>query len=264
MGDGQESSVSASPASGDGPRAVGSTPLFALRRVTLERGQSAILRDVSLDLPRTGITALIGPSGAGKTSLLRLLNRLDDPSSGEVWFNGRPIISTPVGALRRRVGFVFQKPVLFPGTVSDNLQTAVALGGPAEAGGAPRAALVLEAVGLTADYADRETAELSGGEQQRVTIARVLMTRPEVLLLDEPTSALDPEVAEHLLVTIRRLSRERGVAVVMVTHRLHEAREISTHVVMLEAGRVVEDGTANGIFSAPTHARTREYLAAAD
>jgi putative ABC transport system ATP-binding protein len=243
----------------------GSSPLFALRRVAQERDGGAILRDVTLDLPRTAVTALIGPSGAGKTSLLRLLNRLDDPSAGEVWFEGRPITSYPVGALRRRVGFVFQAAAMFPGTVADNLRTAVALGGAAGATGTPPPdpATVLDAVGLSAAYATREAARLSGGEQQRVSIARALMTRPEVLLLDEPTSALDPEVAERLLATVERLSRERGVAVVMVTHRLSEARDVSTYTVMLEAGRVVEVGATDRIFTAATNARTRAYLATA-
>jgi putative ABC transport system ATP-binding protein len=237
-----------------------------VRHVAQERGGIPILRDVTLDLPRTAVTALIGPSGAGKTSLLRLLNRLDDPASGEVWFDGRPITSYPVAALRRRVGFVFQRATMFPGTVGDNLQAAVAVGPPAGTGAPepPDPIAVLESVGLSAVFAKREAAQLSGGEQQRVSIARALMTRPEVLLLDEPTSALDPEAAEHLLATVGRLSREHGVAVVMVTHRLSEAREVSTYTVMLEAGQVVETGATDHIFTAATSPRTRAYLATAD
>jgi len=240
-----------------------SSPLFALRRVSQERGGTVLLRDLTLDLPRTAITALIGPSGAGKTSLLRLLNRLDDPSAGEVQFDGRAITSYPISALRRRVGFVFQSAAMFPGTVADNLQVVGTLGDAAGETGAvaPDPALVLAAVGLSAAFGAREAAQLSGGEQQRVSIARALMTRPEVLLLDEPTSALDPEVAERLLATVERLTREHGVAVVMVTHRLREAREVSTYTVMLEAGRVVETGATDRIFAAATNARTRAYLA---
>ena len=241
-------------------------PLFTLSHVWQERGGTVILRDISLDLPRTTITALIGPSGAGKTSLLRLLNRLDDPYSGVVWFEDQPIKNYPVSTLRRQVGFVFQTPAMFPGTVADNLQVAVTLGEASETADVPSPdpIAVLEAVGLDASYADREAVRLSGGERQRVSIARALMTRPEVLLLDEPTSALDPEVAERLLVTIERLTREHGVAVVMVTHRLSEARAISSFTVMLEAGEVVETGPTDQIFRAATHARTRAYLATAD
>lgn len=223
-----------------------------------------MLRDLTLDLPRTGVTALIGPSGAGKTSLIRLLNRLDDPASGEVLFDGKPIASYPVFALRRRVGFVFQRPTMFEGTVADNLRIAVSLGGERHAAAAPDVTRVLEAVGLDGAYATRGAERLSGGEQQRVSIARALMTRPEVLLLDEPTSALDPEVAERLLSTIVRLSRERGVAVVMVTHRLSEAQRASTFTVMLEAGRVVEAGTTEQIFSGATQPRTRAYIASTE
>jgi len=242
-------------------------PLFSLRAVSQERGGAPILHDVTLELPRTAVTALIGPSGAGKTSLLRLLNRLDDPARGEVWFDGRPITAYRVGPLRRRVGFVFQTPTMFPGTVADNLQAAVSVGGASGAGphaAVPDAAAVLDAVGLGAAYAARDAARLSGGERQRVSLARTLMTAPEVLLLDEPTSALDPEVAERLLATVARLSRERGLAVVMVTHRLAEARAVSTHTVMLEAGRVVEAGPTGRIFAAAATPRTRAYLAAAD
>ena len=244
----------------------GALPLFALRHVSQERAGALILRDVTLDLPRTVVTALIGPSGAGKTSLLRLLNRLDDPTEGEVWFDGEPITAYPVAALRRRVGFVFHRPAMFPGTVSHNLQVAVSLGGPPAVGGppVPDPIRVLAAVGLSADYATRDARSLSGGEQQRVSIARALMTRPDVLLLDEPTSALDPEIAERLLATVARLTREFGVATVMVTHRLSEAREVSTYTVMLEAGRVVESGETDRIFASATQARTRAYLTTAD
>src|SRR5260221_624859 len=237
-----------------------SPPLFALHNVTKERGGEVILRDVTLELPRTAITALIGPSGAGKTSLLRLCNRLDDPSRGEVWFDGRAITSYPVRLLRRRVAFVFQAAAMFPGTVADNLRIAAEVGesaGPTR-NGPPDPAVVLEAVGLSSGYSSREAAQLSGGEQQRVSIARALMTRPEVLLLDEPTSALDPEVAERLLVTVERLTKEYGVAAVMVPHRLSEARKASTYTVMLEAGKVVEAGMTERIFTAATNARTRQ------
>lgn len=150
-------------------------PLFAPRAVRQERAGTVILNDVSLELPRTAITALAGPSGAGKTSLLRLLNRLDDPVSGELSFNGEPITGYPVGALRRRVGFVFQTATMFPGTVADNLHTAVQLGGPAATADSPDAARVLDAVGLSAGYAEREAAEhlstVAGGIAARLRFA---------------------------------------------------------------------------------------------
>ncbi len=236
---------------------------FALENITQERGGRQILAGVTIDLPRAGFTALIGPSGAGKTSLLRLLNRLDDPTSGAVRFLGRPIVDFPVRALRRRVGFVFQTPAMFPGTVAENLSVVPTLGGKATAAQVPvRTAEILRLVELGADFGDRIAADLSGGEKQRVALARALMTRPEVLLLDEPTAALDPEVAEHLMHTLQRLRESTGLTIVMVTHRLSEARSASTYAVMLEAGRVVEAGPSTRLFSAPIETRTREFITA--
>jgi len=232
--------------------------------VSQERGGATILHGLTVDVPHAAITALVGPSGAGKTSLLRLLNRLDDPTSGEVQLEGRPITSYAIGALRRRVGFVFQRPAMFAGTVADNLHVAVELGGADAAAKALPMERILAAVELSADYLNRDAARLSGGEQQRVSIARALMTRPDVLLLDEPTSALDPEVADRLLATVARLPKEYGISVIMVTHRLHEAREASTWTIMLEGGRLVEAGPTSELFTAARNARTRAYLATAD
>ena len=240
------------------------SPLFSLQNVHQARGEVRILRDLTVEIPHTKVTALIGPSGSGKTAFLRLLNRLDDPVSGQVLFDGRPITSYPVAALRRRVGFVFQHPAMFPGTVAGNLRIAVQLGGPeAEADPLP-IDLVLRAVELSVSYADRQTADLSGGERQRVSVARALMTRPEVLLLDEPTSALDPEVADRLLTTIARLPDEYGVSVVMVTHRLGEAREISDWTIMLDEGSLVEVGPTAQLFTTPSTERAHAFLALSD
>jgi len=224
-----------------------------------------ILHDLTVDIPRTAITALVGPSGAGKTSMLRLLDRLDDPSRGEVLLDGQPITTYEVGALRRRVGFVFQRPAMFTGTVADNLRIAVELGGAHGSEGEPVPMdRILTAVELSPDYLGRDATRLSGGEQQRVSIARALMTRPQVLLLDEPTSALDPEVADRLLATIARVQQKYGISVVMVTHRLGEARTISTWTIMLEGGRLVEAGPTEQLFTAAATPRARAYLATAD
>jgi ABC-type methionine transport system ATPase subunit len=238
---------------------------FALENITQERAGRRVLAGVTMDLPKGGFSALIGPSGAGKTSLLRLLNRLDDPTSGMVRFLGRPIVDFPVRALRRRVGFVFQTPAMFPGTVAENLALVPTLGDKATSALASvHIAEVLRLVELSEDFGDRIATDLSGGEKQRVALARTLMTKPEVLLLDEPTAALDPEVAEHLMRTLRRLRDSTGLTIVMVTHRLSEARLASTYAVMLEAGRVVEAGPSARLFSASTEARTREFIAAGE
>jgi putative ABC transport system ATP-binding protein len=231
---------------------------FSLRGVEQERANRRTLSGIDLDLPRREVVALVGPSGAGKTSLIRLLNRLDDPTKGSVAFNGAPIDALPVRTLRRRVAFVFQTPVMFTGTVHDNLETARTLGGVAT--GSPSAGEALQLAGLDASFLDREAERMSGGERQRVSLARALMTAPEVLLLDEPTSALDPEVAEQLMTTVRRLAEDAAVTIIMVTHRLAEARAASSHTVLLEAGRVIEAGPTSVMFSAPNEPRTREYL----
>jgi ABC-type methionine transport system ATPase subunit len=235
---------------------------FELSAVTQVRGGRTVLQDISLALPAGGLTALIGPSGSGKTSLLRLLNRLDDPVAGEVRFHGAALSSYPVRDLRRRIGFVFQAPTMFAGSVADNLLIAHRLGrlrkAPLAAG---RIEAVLRMVELDADYAARDARDLSGGEKQRVALARALITEPEVLLLDEPTSALDPEVADRLVQTLCRLRDESGLSIVMVTHRMSEARQISTCMVMLEAGRVLEAGATAQMLADPAHARTRAYIA---
>jgi ABC-type methionine transport system ATPase subunit len=238
-------------------------PGFRLRDVGQVRAGRTVLDGLTLDLPAGCITALVGPSGAGKTSLLRLLDRLDDPVHGTVEFAGRSLAAWPVRELRRRVGFVFQAPTMFAGTVADNLRVARALQPHAAPLSPDEAAAALADAELPAQYAEREAARLSGGEQQRVALARALVTRPDALLLDEPTAALDPEVADRLLATIRRLGA-RGLTVVMVTHRLSEARAASDHTVMLERGRLVEAGPTERLFTAPAAERTRAYLGLAE
>jgi ABC-type methionine transport system ATPase subunit len=238
-------------------------PAFTLVGVSQESGGVLILNDVSLEIPEGKLTALIGRSGAGKSSLLRLLNRLDDPVSGTVRYREQPLIEIPVGEHRRRVGFVFQTPVMFPGTVRDNLTVAadIAAVPPDEVERRVNESLVLSEVDR--DLLDRHSARLSVGQKQRVNIARALMTRPETLLLDEPAASLDPETAEKLMSTIARLTTERGVTVVAATHRLSEARALSSVVVMLDAGSVVEAGSTVDVFENSSHPRVRSFLESA-
>jgi putative ABC transport system ATP-binding protein len=215
----------------------GSGALFELIDVVVDRGGRRALNGCTVTIGR-GSTALVGPSGAGKSSLLRLLNRLDVPTSGTVRFSGTDVSKIDPRVLRRKVGMVFQRPTPFPGSVADNLRAAH-----------PDASdeLVvrrLAAVGLAAELVDVQARDLSGGEQQRVCLARTLVTDPQVLLLDEPTSALDAEAARDVERAVAALVDD-GLHAVWVSHDEAQVERVATQVVRLEGGRVVRsDGTA--------------------
>lgn len=234
--------------------------LFRLEDVWKAGRDGPILREISLEVPAGLVTSLVGPSGAGKTAFLRLLNRLEDPDRGRILFRGRPLETHDVAELRRRVGFVFQAPVLFPGTVRENLREAWEIAG-AHAGGFEEAVVqALRWAELDVDLLGRDSRELSVGEQQRATLARVLVTAPEALLLDEPTSALDPPTAVRLLRTVRRLVDTQGLTIVMATHRIGEARRTSDRTAMIVAGEVVEFGRTDRVLRTPDHPETARFL----
>jgi putative ABC transport system ATP-binding protein len=202
--------------------------------VTATRGGEVVLRDVGLTL-REGVTALLGPSGSGKSSLLRLLNRLADPERGVVRFRGEDVTGLDVRELRRRACLVPQLPAPLPGTVADNLRYGPALFGRAVGVEGP-----LEMAGLTKLYVDREASQLSVGEQQRVMLARALAHEPEVLLLDEPTSALDDYTKGGVERTLAELAARSGLSMVLVTHDRPQAERMAgERIVELEHGRVL-------------------------
>jgi putative ABC transport system ATP-binding protein len=223
------------------------TASFELRGVGQERGGRTVLQDVDATIPRHLITVLCGPSGGGKTSLLRLLNRLDDPVRGEILLDGTSLNDYNVTELRRRVALVFQSPVMFSGTVSDNLAVAAELGGLQEGQFDELSDEVMLLAELDPSLLERPGGELSVGQKQRVNVARALMTSPEVLLLDEPTSALDPETSRSLMKTIHGLSEERRLTIVVATHRVAEASEYAEHALILRDGRVVDSGDAERV-----------------
>ena len=225
------------------------TASFELRGVGQERAGRTVLQDVDVTIPRHLITVLVGPSGGGKTSLLRLLNRLDDPVRGDILLDGSPIVDYAVSELRRRVALVFQTPVMFPGTVSDNLAVAAELAGVQDSQFDQQATQVMLLAELEPSLLERPGGELSVGQKQRVNLARALMTSPEVLLLDEPTSALDPETSRALMKTIGSLSEVRRLTIVVATHRVSEAREYAHHALVLRDGRVVESGDSERVLS---------------
>jgi putative ABC transport system ATP-binding protein len=191
--------------------------------------------------------AIVGRSGAGKSSLLRLLNRLDEPTAGTVFLGNADYRQIPTSELRRRVGMVMQRPYLFPGTVEENLQF-----GPKERGARLSTAGVdglLNAVGLSG-YNRRDTARLSGGESQRVSLARTLANNPEVLLLDEPTSALDEEARLGVEVLIQQIVREEGLTCVLVTHDLGQAARLTKRALVMAEGRIVRKGPIEEVLHA--------------
>ena len=211
-----------------------------------------ILRDVTTSLPRGRLNVIAGASGSGKTSLLRLCNRLDAPTGGGVLFRGQDIAALDPRELRRRVAMVFQRPVLFPGTVRDNLQTADSSATEAE---------MLEAlskVDLEAAFIDRVADDLSGGEGQRVCLERALLCRPEVLLMDEPTASLHPAAVAKLENSTQHLRREAGMDVVWVTHDTDQIARLAQHLVVLEGGRVAFAGEPNAAGAAAALAALRE------
>ena len=199
-----------------------------------------LVEDASFEARPGEVLALVGPSGAGKSSLLRLLNRLDEPSHGTVYLQGSDYRTLEPRELRRKVGMVTQRPFLFPGTVADNLRF-----GPAQRGERlPDAAVadLLDRVGLEG-YADRGVAKLSGGEMQRVSVARTLANGPLVLLLDEPTSALDDASKRGVEALVRAIVREQGLGCVMVTHDMDQAARLADRALALQNGRVVRAGS---------------------
>lgn len=212
--------------------------LFAFEAVVVRAPDgTAILGPLDGAIPAGGITVVRGPSGAGKTTLLRLCNRLAVPDAGVVRFHGDDVAALDPLALRRRVGMVFQAPVMLAATVAADLRLA-----DPSLDGAGVAAL-LQRVGLDPDFADRETSGLSGGEAQRACIARALATGPEVLLADEPTSALDPDRAATIEALVRRLAGE-GLDVVWVTHLAEQAARLADRVLTLAGGRLEAEAGA--------------------
>jgi putative ABC transport system ATP-binding protein len=210
-------------------------------------GGNMLVDDVSVQVQPGEVLAVIGPSGAGKSSFLRLLNRLDEPTAGTVLLNGQDYRTFTPQELRRRVGIVMQTPFLFPGTVAANVAF-----GPQQAAeplNADQIVTLLERVGLPG-YENRDVTNLSGGEAQRVSIARALANRPEALLLDEPTSALDELSArgiEQLLVSI---NRERGMTCVIVTHNRPQAMRTTTRTMVMEAGKLIAIGPTKEVLDA--------------
>jgi ABC-type polar amino acid transport system ATPase subunit len=245
-----------------------------LRIVDLHKsfGALEVLKGVSIEVARGQKLSIIGPSGSGKTTLLRCVNYLEKPTSGHVWVDGTLIGERQVNGRfvhlsdrelareRAEIGFVFQRFNLFPHlTALENVSTAPRrVLGVSRPAAEEQAMAMLEKVGL-AHKAFEYPERLSGGQQQRVAIARVLAMQPKLMLFDEATSALDPELIGEVLRVMRELADE-GRTMLIVTHEIQFAAEVSDRVIFMDAGQIVEEGPPERIFKAPAHERTRTFL----
>ena len=225
-------------------------------------GDHEVLKGVNEHIEKGEKVVVIGPSGSGKSTFLRCLNLLEEPTSGEIIFEGQNITSkqTDINLVRRRMGMVFQQFNLFPHlTVKENIKLApVKLKIMSDEEADKRALELLARVGLP-DKADSYPAQLSGGQQQRIAIARALAMNPDVMLFDEPTSALDPEMVGEVLEIMKELADD-GMTMVVVTHEMGFAREVATRVLFMDGGNIVEQNEPHQFFANPQNARLKYFL----
>jgi len=223
-------------------------------------GDNKVLQGVDIQVDAGTTTTVIGPSGSGKSTLLRVLNRLHEPQQGDILIDGRSVLGDNPDELRRRIGMVFQQFNLFPHkTVAQNVALAPQkLRGLSKDEAYALALEQLDAVGLK-HKADVRPSTVSGGQQQRVAIARALAMRPQIMFFDEATSALDPELVKGVLSLMAELSKE-GMTMVVVTHEMGYARDVSDNVLFMDEGRVVETGTPEKLFNAAESERLQTFL----
>ncbi|OCB35122.1 glycine/betaine ABC transporter [Mycobacterium malmoense] len=219
---------------------MGEDLMFEFLDVVVEREGVRALGGLTAGIPGRGVTAVFGPSGSGKSTLLRLCNRLEVPTSGTVLFHGEDVAGVDPLWLRRRVGMCFQRPTPFLGTVADNLRVAAPDASDA------RMRDTLARVGLTGSWLDRDATALSGGEAQRMCLARTLMAQPQVLLLDEPTSAVDAEAARVIERAVRDLAAD-GIPAVWVTHDAAQVERAADRVLRIERGRSLGLGPVGSV-----------------
>jgi ABC-type polar amino acid transport system ATPase subunit len=219
-----------------------------------------VLKGITTDIKQGEVVVVIGPSGSGKSTFLRCLNFLEEPTSGEIFFEDNLITPENLNLVRREMGMVFQRFNLFPHMkVIDNITLAPKKVRKIEEQEASAQAYeLLEKVGLS-DKADAYPDQLSGGQQQRVAIARALAMKPKVMLFDEPTSALDPEMIGEVLDVMKELAKE-GMTMVVVTHEMGFAQEVGDRVIFIDDGLLVEENTPHELFSSPQHPRTQSFL----
>ncbi|MEU4499473.1 amino acid ABC transporter ATP-binding protein [Streptomyces sp. NPDC023998] len=238
------------------------TGLVVLRKVNKHFGALHVLQDIDLTIAEREVVVVIGPSGGGKSTLCRAINRLETIDSGEIYIDGKPLPAEgrELAALRADVGMVFQSFNLFAHkTVLQNVTLGqIKVRKKDKKAADERARQLLDRVGV-ANQADKYPAQLSGGQQQRVAIARALAMDPKVILFDEPTSALDPEMINEVLEVMQQLARD-GMTMVVVTHEMGFARSAANRVVFMADGRIVEETTPDQFFSNPSSDRAKDFL----
>ncbi|MFX0092484.1 MAG: phosphate ABC transporter ATP-binding protein [Candidatus Hodarchaeota archaeon] len=219
--------------------------LLCLENVTYVIGSKKILDDISVKIESKGITGIIGPSGSGKSTFLRLLNKLITPTRGTLLFQGKNYNSFPPRVLRKQIGLVQQRPYLFSGSVMNNLEYGPKIWGINYSEN--DYVELLRDVALSKDFLDRDVESLSGGEQQRVSLARSKSNQPSILLLDEPTSSLDVVSSEIIEETIKNLSQQ-GIKIIIVTHSLSQTKNLTDQLLFLKAGRLIEKTDTESFF----------------
>ena len=238
--------------------------MISVKHLKKSFGKNEVLKDINEEINQGEVVVVIGPSGSGKSTFLRCLNLLEEPTDGEIVFEGTPLTGLKeqdLNQLRQKMGMVFQQFNLFPHmTVQKNLMISPEQSkGIDQSKAEEKAGQLLKQVGL-GDKLDAYPSSLSGGQKQRVAIARALAMDPDVMLFDEPTSALDPEMVGEVLNVMNQLATS-GMTMVVVTHEMGFAREVADRVLFMDDGYIVEQGTPDEIFQNPQHPRTKDFLA---
>lgn len=237
--------------------------MIEVKNLSKSFGENHVLKNISETISKGEKVVIIGPSGSGKSTFLRCLNLLEQPTDGEIWFEGVNITdkSVNIDKLRQKMGMVFQHFNLFPHlTVLQNITLApITLKLQSKAEAEANARRLLERIGL-ADKADTYPSMISGGQKQRIAIVRALAMNPDVMLFDEPTSALDPEMVGEVLELMKELAND-GMTMVVVTHEMGFAREVATRVLFMDEGQIVEQNEPSAFFANPQHERLKDFLA---
>ena len=236
--------------------------LLELKDLHKSFGNLEVIKGIDLEIDKGDILVIIGPSGSGKSTVLRCMNLLEEPTSGQIIFEGKDILKNlrTIDKTREKIGMVFQNFNLFPNkTILDNITLApMKVKGKTREEAEKKAKELLERVGLL-DKVDAYPVQLSGGQQQRIAIARALAMEPDMMLFDEPTSALDPEMVKEVLDVIKELAQE-GMTMAIVTHEMGFAKEVADRVIFVDCGKSVEDGSPEEVFNRPKSDRAKDFF----